>query len=70
MGGGTVSKYESAKHSTLVKRVDNLESNWEALKEWIKQNKINCTGGDRFWDGYDDFNGDVEDKIKELEARG
>jgi len=45
-----------------------LNSNWDNLEAWIKKSKINCTGGDRFWEGYDDFHGDVNCKIEEIKG--
>ena len=44
-----------------------LKKRWEAFGAWVKESKISCTGDDRFWDGYDDYHGDVKDKMKELE---
>ena len=52
-------KKQAAENAELKKR-------WEDLERWVKQSKINFTGGDRFWAGYDDYHGDVRAKMKEL----
>lgn len=46
---------------------EQLGANWESLKRWVKGKKINFSGDDRFWRGYEDFHGDVRAKMKELE---
>ena len=45
-----------------------LRENWENLREWMKGKKINFSGDDRFWRGYEDFYYDVKAKLKELEG--
>jgi hypothetical protein len=49
-------------------RINALEANWIELKEWMKGKKINFSGDDRFWRGYEDFYYDVKAKLKELEG--
>jgi len=48
--------------------IRELKERWEDLERWVKQQKISCTGGDRFWAGYDDYHGDVKAKMRELNA--
>lgn len=56
--------------SVVEKENKRLRENWENLEKWVKGKKINFTGDDRFWRGYDDFHGDVRAKMKELEKGG
>jgi hypothetical protein len=54
----------------LEKENKRLRENWENLEKWVKGKKINFTGDDRFWRGYDDFHGDVRAKMEKLEKGG
>lgn len=67
---------------TLRDRIDFLEKEWTKAREenaalvkrwveleaWIKGERINHTGGDRFWFGYEDMHGNIKAKMKELEG--
>jgi len=53
----------------LIDEHKKLKNNWKELKQWVKSKKINFSGEDRFWRGYDDFHGDVRAKIKEIEQK-
>ena len=52
----------------LEKENKRLRENWENLEKWVKGKKINFTGDDRFWRGYNDFHGDVRAKMEKLEG--
>ena len=51
----------------LREELREFKKNWIELKEWMKGKKINFSGDDRFWQGYEDFYYDVKAKLKELE---
>jgi hypothetical protein len=58
---------EMFKGQSKEKENEELRENWENLREWMKGKKINFSGDDRFWRGYEDFYYDVKAKLKELE---
>jgi len=54
----------------LEKENERLRANWDRLDQWVKSSKVNYTGEDRFWAGYDDYHGDLVAFIKELKETG
>ena len=60
-------KTELERKKLLNEELREFKKNWIELKEWMKGKKINFSGDDRFWQGYEDFYYDVKAKLKELE---
>jgi len=52
----------------LEKEVAELRGNWANVKAWVKDSRINYSGGLQYWKGYEEFHGLVRMKIKELEG--